>query len=258
MPQEEFPQTSIDGAVAGKSSVAMQEKKRADSVSMICMWRCILVLLFSTGAAADELIRPDDQVLLPLPGGWLAGGDTAGFPIELVNEDLTAEFQVFRNELSKEDAIANGSQLQRAVDDIISDVIMDLPDAQLLTNTGFQEDNRVWFVLEFISGDSLTLPMVSHRLAGVLYGLPNDDQLLFTLWGKASADAPAGVQSDFRIMQDGFRYTGPSADYPFSRPNRLRWYLTGSLALVLVLIVALRRRAFRRSSHPVGQPPRRS
>lgn len=212
---------------------------------MTRMWRCIFLLLFSTNLSADELVRPGDQVRLPLPKTWLAGGDTSGFPINLVNEDLTAEFQIFRNELPKSDAIADGTQLRRAVDDIISDIIMELPNAQLLTNTGYTDGNRVWFVLEFTSGETIAPPMISHRLAGVLYRLPNDDQLLFTLWGKASADAPASVQSDFRVMQAGFRYTGESADYPFDQSDWLRYYVAGSVALALILIVALRRRIFR-------------
>jgi hypothetical protein len=217
------------------------------------MWLCILVLLFSTNVPADELTRPAEQVQLPLPVSWLAGGDSIGFPIELVNEDLTAEFQVFRNELPKDDAIADGSQLRQAVDDIISDVIMELPDAQLLTNTGYTEDNRVWFVLEFTSDDTAGVSAIKHRLMGVLYRLPNDDQLLFTLWGKASATAPASVQSDFRVMQAGFRYTGASADYPFEQSGRLHWYLVGSVALALILIVSMRRK-FGRPDRTGGQP----
>lgn len=215
------------------------------------MWLCILMLLFSANVMAKELVRPADQVQLPLPKTWLAGGDTSGFPINLVNEDLTAEFQVFRNELPKNDAIADETQLRRAVDDIISDIIMELPNAQLLTNTGYTEDNRVWFVLEFTSGDTAATSRISHRLAGVLYRLTNDDQLLFTLWGKASEDAPASVQSDFRVMQAGFRYTGESAHYPFDQSDWLRWYLAGSVALALILIVALRRRIFKRSGKTI-------
>lgn len=212
---------------------------------MTRMWRYIFVLLFSTNVSADELVRPGDLVQLPLPKTWLAGGDTSGFPINLVNDDLTAEFQIFRNELPKSGAIADGTQLRRAVDDIISDVIMELPNARLLTNTGYTEDNRVWFVLEFSSYDTTQVSEMRHRLMGVLYRLPNNDQLLFTLWGKASADAPASVQSDFRVMQAGFRYTGESADYPFDQSDWLRWYLAGSVALAVILIVALRRRIFR-------------
>jgi len=215
---------------------------------MICMWRSILLLLLSTNVLADRLIRPADQVELPLPASWLVGGDEVGFPIDLVNEDLTAEFQVYRNELPQDDAIADGAQLRRAVDDIISDVVMELPNAQLLTNTGYAEDNRVWFVLEFTSGDTAAASRVSHRLAGVLYRLPNHDQLLFTLWGKASANAPGSVQSDFRVMQSGFRYTGPSADRPFEQSNGLRYFLVGSGLLVLILIITLRRKLVR----PIG------
>ena len=222
-------------------------------LSMMSKLLCLLALLLSTPSLAEELVRPTDQVILPLPESWLAGGDLIGFPIELVNEDLTAEFQIFRNELPKSDAIADGDQLRRAVDDIISDVIMELPNAQLLTNTGYQDDNRVWFVLEFTSGDTVALSMISHRLAGVLYRLPNNDQLLFTLWGKASTTAPAGVQSDFRVMQAGFRYTGAAANYPFAESNSLQWYLASAVALVLILIVMQRRR-FGRPDRTSGQP----
>jgi hypothetical protein len=220
-----------------------KKSKLVDMLSMKSLRLCLLALLLSSPTLAEELVRPTDQIILPLAEGWLVGGDSIGFPIELVNEDLTGYFQVYRNTLTKDDAIADGDQLRRAVDDIISDVIMELPNAQVLTNTGYQRDNRVSFVLEFTSDDTANFPTINHRLMGVLYRLPNDNQLLFTLWGKGSS--AADVQSDFRFMQAGFRYTGESADYPFAQSNRLRWYLTGGVGLALILIVFLRRRIFK-------------
>ena len=195
----------------------------------------------------DDVVRPVDEIRLPLAEGWVAGGGDTGFPIQLVNEDLTAELQIFRSEIPEEGAIADGSQLCRAVEDIIDDVILSLPEAQLLTNTGYREDNRAWFVLEFSSVDTVTFEDIHHRMTAVLYRHPDGHQLLFTLWGKASTLAPASVQADFRTMQNGFAYTGPAQRAVFAEPGGYSWWLLGAVMVVLLLVLRLRRRGTRES-----------
>jgi len=207
----------------------------------------LLMALLAAQLHADNLARPADEIRLPLPEGWVAGGGDTGFPIQLVNEDLTAELQIFRSEIPEEDAIADGEQLCRAVDDIIDDVILSLPEAQLLTNTGYQEDNRAWFVLEFSSVDTMTFESIHHRMTAVLYRHPDGHQLLFTLWGKASTMAPTSVQADFRTMQNGFGYTGPVQRAVFAEPGGFRWWLLGAVMVVLLLVLRLRRRGARES-----------
>ncbi|MCK4372030.1 MAG: hypothetical protein KAW61_02735 [candidate division Zixibacteria bacterium] len=207
----------------------------------------LLMALLAAQLHADNLVRPADEIRLPLPEGWVAGGGVTGFPIQLVNQDLTAELQIFRSEIPEEDAITDGEQLCRAVDDIIDDVILSLPEAQLHTNTGYQEDNRAWFVLEFSSVDTMTFESIHHRMTAVLYRHPDGHQLLFTLWGKASTMAPTSVQADFRTMQNGFGYTGPVQRAVFAEPGGFRWWLLGAVMVVLLLVLRLRRRGARES-----------
>ncbi len=200
----------------------------------------LLMALLAAQLHADNLVRPADEIRLPLAEGWVAGGDS-GFPIQLVNEDLTAELQIFRSEIPEEDAIVDGTQLCRAVDDIIDDVILSLPEAQLLTNTGYQEANRAWFVLEFSSVDTVTFEDIRHRMTAILYRHPNGHQLLFTLWGKASTMAPTSVQADLRTMQNGFAYTGPAQRAVFAESTSYRYWLVAVIAVVLVLMLTIRR-----------------
>ncbi len=207
----------------------------------------LLMALLAAQLCADNLVRPADEISLPLADGWVVGGEDSGFPIQFVNEDLTAELQIFRSEIPEEDAIADGEQLRRAVDDIVVDVILSLPEAQLLTNTGYQEDNRAWFVLEFSSVDTVTFEDIHHRMMAVLYRHPDGHQLLFTLWGKASTMAPTSVQADFRTMQNGFAYTGPAQRTVFAEPGGFRWWLAGAVIVVLLLVLRLRRRGTRES-----------
>ncbi len=208
----------------------------------------LLMALLAAQLHADNLVRPADEIRLPLAEGWVAGGDDTGFPIQLVNEDLTAELQIFRSEIPEEDAIIDGQQLRRAVEDIIDDVILSLPEAQLLTNTGYQEDNRAWFVLEFSSVDTVTFENIHHRMTAVLYRHPDGQQLLFTLWGKASTMAPTSVQTDLRTMQNGFAYTGSAQRAVFAEPTDYRWWLMGAVMVVLLLVLRLRRRGTRESN----------
>ncbi len=205
------------------------------------------MVLLAAQLHADNLVRPADEIRLPLADGWVVGGEDSGFPIQLVNEDLTAELQIFRSEIPEEDAIVDGTQLRRAVEDIIDDVILSLPEAQLLTNTGYQEDNRAWFVLEFSSVDTVTFENIHHRMTAVLYRHPNGHQLLFTLWGKASTMAPTSVQTDLRTMQNGFAYTGPAQRTVFAESTDFRWWLLGAVIVVLLLVLRLRRRGTRES-----------
>ncbi len=201
----------------------------------------ILLLLLCATGAANDLIRAAEQIRIPLPETWLAAGDTIGFPVNLVNEDLTAEFQIFKNELAKEDAITNREQLRATVDGIIEEVIMEMPNAEILTNTGYQDGNSVWFVLEFTSEDMEAGAQINHRLAGVLYRLTDDSQLLFTLWGKAGPEAPSYTSYDFRTMQTGFEYMGETAATPFTDSSSSYWYLFSVAAIILLLLAWIRR-----------------
>ena len=97
----------------------------------------VAVLLLGVSSYADVLLRPDDQITLPLPAGWIVGGDETGFPIQLVNEDLTAELQIFRSDIAVDEAITNGQQLRAAVDDIID------PTTIFSKNSRFQSNRTI-------------------------------------------------------------------------------------------------------------------
>jgi hypothetical protein len=217
----------------------------ADIKSMRSIICHLLILLLAAPLGAEDLVRPDDFVKLPLPEGWIVGGDETGFPIQLVNEDLTAELQIFRSDIAADEIITDGHQLRSAVDDIIGEVILTLPESELLTNTGYQEDNRVCFVLEFVSYDSTAETRLRHRLMGGLYRHPEGYQILFTLWAKAADPTAESVAAEFRLMQNGFAYTGPAAVEVMATSSGYRWWLLGGLVVVLLLILTVRKRTRR-------------
>jgi len=208
---------------------------------------CLLLALPASQVCADMLLRPSDEIRLPMAEGWVTGGSESGFPIHLVNHDLSAEMQIFRSEIAEDEAIADSRQLRRAVEDIIADVILSLPEAELLTNTGYHDRGRVRFVLEFVSFDTASVAELHHRLMGVLYRHPDGHQLLFTLWGKVPNPPPEAVLADFEFMQNGFDYFGPSMDY--------RTFLLGGVVVALLLILRIRRRGRSATEPTIGTHP---
>lgn len=192
-------------------------------------------MAFTSAAQASELLRIGEDVQIPLPDKWHLGSDTLQLPIQLVSEDFPAEILVFRSEIATDEMITDQATLKAAVDVVIHDVIMTLPEAALLTSTGFYDGNRAGFVLEFTSVDSVGGRELRHRLKGIIYRHPDEHQMLFTVWGKCTVDDYPALAESIAFVQDGFAYTGACAASVFDPPPRSYW----PLALVLLGFVAL-------------------
>jgi len=204
-----------------------------------------VALLTAAQATGDNLVRPDEQIRLPLAEGWAVGGDEDGFPILLVNDDLSAELQIFRSEIAEDEAIDDSQELHQAVEGIITDVVLTLPEAELLTNTGYHDPGRVRFVLEFVSFDTTALAEIRHRLVGILYRHPDGHQLLFTLWGKTSNPPSEKVAADLENMQQRFEYFGPAVDDVFAAKTDYRFFILGGAIVLLLLILRFWKRTRR-------------
>ncbi|MBI5267068.1 MAG: hypothetical protein HY851_07535 [candidate division Zixibacteria bacterium] len=168
---------------------------------------------------------------LNLPPGWMVISDTLALPVHLACDPLNTQMSVFRSEFSGSDRVGSQEELKKSVQKVIDEVILTLPDARLLTSSGFDRGDQAGFVLEFTSTDTTALLPLRHRFEGLLYRLPDDRQVLFTLWAKAPVDYFALADSSIRAVQASFEYTGPKEAAVFG--SHLNAYIIFA-ALVLI------------------------
>ncbi len=198
-------------------------------------------------AGADTIITLAEEATVTLPDGWVATSETGGFPFLIAHIEHPAELQIFVSEIFEGATIDNESDLKAEVDQVIEDVILERPQARLVTSTGRADGSHAGFSLEFLSIDEESGLELRHRLNGVVFRMPDGSQRLFTLWAKTTENAAPLVDADLRLMQDAFEYTGPQAAAVFeerSRPGA--WFLT-ILAIGATLFIYLRKRKPRQS-----------
>ncbi len=203
----------------------------------------LLTAIMCIPAYGGGFVQLADDSRIPLADGWNLAADSGAYPFQLINAEGTAELLIFRSVIAGNESIRNEQQLKASVDLVVQDVIMTLPEAKLLSSTGYNDDSRVGFALDFTSFDEEREVNVLHRLKAVLYQRPDGDQLLFSLWGKAAADAEPAAMNEIRLMQEEFAYRGDYELKIFRSSTGYDWYLVGFLfAMLIVMILVLKRR----------------
>ncbi len=149
---------------------------------------------------------------------------------------------LFRSDIASDETLENSDQLRSAVDQVIESVILALPEADLLTNTGFHETSSTGFILDFTSVDSLSGSPIRHRLKTVIYRLNDDSQVMFTLWARSAAEVWPEVAEPISLMQSGFSYDGEYALDVFAATSDDTWKYLLVLGAMLVSLVLLRKR----------------
>ena len=191
------------------------------------------------------------DLAIDLPYGWTIMSDTLTLPIHIVNDGKEAQLSVFRSEFSGPNVIRNNAELRGSVDRVVQDVILTLPEARLLTSTGFDRTDRAGFILEFVSRDTTADLDLRHRFEGVLYRLDTGNQVLFTLWAKVPKEKYAAVEGDINSIQASFEFIG-AKDASVYPPKVSPFLITTGLVLAAagLLLFAYRRRtqALSRSS----------
>jgi hypothetical protein len=217
----------------------------------------ILITLISISGVvhANTFVDLADEITLPVPQGWTVSSDDE-YPFQLVNEDSTAELLVFKSMIAEDERVSNDKELELSVDKVIEDVILTLPEAQLLTNTGLFEKNRVSFAVEFLSTDTAQDLRLRHRLKGLLYTHPDGYQILFSLWGKAAISAPDEVLGNIRTMQEGFVFSGVAQGKVFSKTARSDWVWIAIVLMLMAILMLLLKRRSRVGEKPASDPKR--
>jgi hypothetical protein len=173
------------------------------------------------------------QLQLEVPDPWTVMNTQFEYPVDITTNGGAVELQIFRTDLEPGQSISTPEELKISVQRVVDSVILSLPDAKLISNTGFDETQRVGFALEFISTDDNS-SVLRHRLMGWLYRHPDGHQMLFTLWGKGTVQDYSPHDNEIRQMQAGFEYTGPHEGMALATGSR-NWALP---AVVILMAVA--------------------
>ncbi|UCC44480.1 MAG: hypothetical protein JSU65_00700 [Candidatus Zixiibacteriota bacterium] len=214
-------------------------------VYMIC-----LTLFTIVTASADSFVRPADEIQLPLPDDWSVVSDSSDYPFQLARFEPAAELLVFKSTIEASDAIRNEEDLKASVDMVIEDVILQLPEAKLLTSTGFLDINRAVFVIEFTARDSASDITLRHRFNGLIYRTSDGRQQLFTLWAKtALSDYPA-VSAEIGLIQEGFNFITPTEQVVFGASRATHWYAVPLVILLVCMLYLVRKRTSARARTP--------
>jgi len=201
-----------------------------------------MMLPVLAGTAFGAFADLGEDCTVPVPPGWALLTETTDFPFHLVADDLGAEVLIFKSDISHNETIDNEADLRKSVEAVLDEVIPDLPQSLLLSSSGYYEQSRAAFVLDFMSTAPPDDMEIHHRLRGVLYRLPDGHQLLFTLWAKAPSGTFQNFEGSISIIQEGFAYRGEHEANVFAAPRRTYLYPLGAVVLVMGLVLWMRSR----------------
>ena len=196
------------------------------------LWIIGSLLLWGVPVGAVSTL-PASNLVLDIPPGWSVVGDSSAFPVQIVHENGDAEFLVFRTDLARDESVSGREELKLSVQRIIDSVIMPLPQAQLISSTGYDETERAQFALEFRSGTPGDRLRLQHRLVGYLYRAEDNHQILFTLWGRGLATSFADRHDAIVAMQNSFKFVGPHEAVVFAKGMR-KWVLVAVVLLAAI------------------------
>ncbi len=194
----------------------------------------ILLLFLPVNILASDIVDLAGEVRIPVPENWDVSGDSGKFPFQIINQEQSAELLIYKSLIDKEQRVTNERELKESVYILVEDVILTLPEAKILTNTGRIDENRAIFSVEFVSTDTSSAGKVFHRLSGILYDHPNGEQLFFILWGKTNQADKDILQNEISFMQSNFSYYGESNSIIFPIEEYRDWQI---YILVLFIIV---------------------
>lgn len=209
--------------------------------------KILLILLSLTLIAAQLSAQDNPEISYSSPAGWIQVTSDNTYPVRMVNDLWEAEIDIFRSELAEHEMVRDIDGMELSVRDVIESFVMDFPRALLLSNTGYNEERRLRFEIEFISVDTTANRKIQHRLVGLIYRHPDNHQILFTLWGRSPIEHYDMVEEDIKVLQSTFRYTGEAADSVFPETFAISWALP-VLALMLIVVLFLMKRRHARLS----------
>ncbi len=202
----------------------------------------IAILMLAMSARAATPVMLGEEVEMLLPEDWAVDITNDDFPYMVEHDEFAAEMLISRSVIPEGETLNSPEELKSAVEFVLSDVVNPLPNARLLTNTGFNDVERAGFVLEFITDDSANSLQIRHRLTGIVYRHIEGRQILYTLWARADTEEYGYVEADIWLMQQSFAMTVDHAVDVFATPTRSNWRYVPAILLLGALFLLIRKR----------------
>lgn len=202
----------------------------------------VLLSILLLTASLINAVEIADEIELPVIDGWIINAAEDTYPIQIISPTEDAELLIFKSVLPEEKTIIDNYTFKRAVDQVIQDIILTLPEGQVRTNTGYFEENYLKFDIDFISHDSLSNQTINHRLVGFIYSHPDGFQYLFSLWGKTTSEATSINLDEIAYMQDNFNYFGEQSASVFEKKFSNIYTVIGFVMVFLVVFLLYMRR----------------
>jgi hypothetical protein len=209
----------------------------------------LIICLFASGSQLFP--APLDDLRFPIPRDWTIIGDPSAYPIRLAHGSGNAEVTIFRSDLPADEVISTSKELRESVQKVIDSVILTLPKAKLLSNTGFKDSIRTGFALDFFTEDPSDQTQLRHRLIGWLYRIPDGSQVLFTIWGKSPTGSYPEYEQSIMEIQQSFSYIGPRSQEPLASKTNMWSYpllLTAIGAIIFLFYRTIKIRSRKISS----------
>jgi hypothetical protein len=187
----------------------------------------LTLLLFSISSynsfGSIERLEVESNFTIPLLPNWTIDSSQVEFPYQILHNSGNAELNIFKSLLEPDERVNNNDEFKSAVEGVIDDILLNLPDAQLLINNGFFEDDHLSFQLEFTSYDTTSGITINHLIKSFLYRLPDDYQVMYTLWGRLHNTDFEMLSEEIQFYQNNFVFTGEAEQLFYPERTFYKW-----------------------------------
>lgn len=217
----------------------------------------LLSLIVCCATAGTGHAVPADEIYLSIPDGWAIYDSARAYPVLVYNENINANLMIYKAVLEPDETVLSADDLKPSIDRVIEEIVNELPQAALLSNSGYFEENRVRFVLEFNSLDTVENIKIWHRLSGYIYAHPSGNQLLYTLWGRVPDEADKQNQEAIKLLQESFVYVGPMKSAIFADNEGVGSILiySGVILTLFLAMILMRKNRTRLNNLEVSSDP---
>lgn len=185
--------------------------------------------------ASIDKLEVKDNFILPILPNWSIDSSIADFPYRIFHESEKAELNIFMSLLEPNERIHNNKEFKAAVEGVIDDILLTLPDTRLMINSGFFEEDHLSFELQFISPDTNNDLPINHSIKSFIFRLPDDYQVMYTLWGQTHGLENDLLSEEIKFYQDNFTFTG-DAESRFYPKNEFYKWITLFIAVIIFFV----------------------
>jgi hypothetical protein len=204
---------------------------------LIVLTFLLFYIPFNNTFGSIERLEVDTDFTIPLLPNWSIDSSQSEFPYQIFHNNERAELNIFKSLLEPDERVYNNDEFKLAVEGVIDDILLNLPEAQLLINNGFFEENHLSFQLEFTSYDTTSGVTLKHLIKSLIYRLPDDYQVMYTLWGRLHNRDYEILSEEILFYQDNFVFIG-EAELKFY-PERTFYKWTTLFVVVIIFFVGI-------------------